>query len=101
MDRVVVEHYLARAESAASVRELHAIVRAVRLAHAGDPDAERVEQACWTAALRVVAAPPERSPPAVMPPAYLARTAVVGSRVPLVRAAAAPRVDWKERAAST
>ena len=70
MDRVVVEHYLAHAAVAASVRELHALARDVRRAHPGDPDADRVEQACWTAALRVVAGP-----------------------------RGVPRVDWKELAA--
>ncbi len=90
MDRVVVEHYLARAAAAASVRELHAIAREVSRAHVGDPDAERVEQACWTAALRAVAASPAERPPAVPPPAER-RSTPHDER----------RVDWKERAART
>ncbi len=97
MDRVVVEHYLARAAAAASVRELHAIARAVRVAHEGDPDAETVERACWAAALRVVAAPPTPSaasgPPAMRPTAARAPS----PRVPSDQRAR--RVDWKELAA--
>ena len=95
MDRVVVEHYLARAAAAASVRELHALAREVRRAHAGDPDAERVEQACWTAALRVVAEPPaERAPGRQLPEprAFANRREVRGAR-------AEHAIDWKERAA--
>ncbi|GJG85860.1 hypothetical protein tb265_10410 [Gemmatimonadetes bacterium T265] len=100
MDRAVVEQYLARAAAAASVRELHALARAVRQAHEGDPDAERVEQACWAAALRVVAEasgarPAFERPPSERPP-YDRREAP--------RAFAGPdrrRVDWKERAART
>lgn len=77
MDARTVEIYLARADAATSVRELHAAVRALHLAHPADPDADRVERACWDRALRLftrTAAPPPRRP-------------------------ARPLADWKERAA--
>ncbi len=77
MDARTVELYLARAAEAASVRELHATVRAVRRAHPDDPDADRVERACWERALGLLrhgtAAAPARAP--------------------------RPRTDWKEQAA--
>ncbi|HEY0778509.1 MAG TPA: hypothetical protein VGD56_11145 [Gemmatirosa sp.] len=100
MDRVVVEHYLARAAAAASVRELHALARAVRVAHEGDPDAERIEQACWAAALRLVSAVPTapraeaRSPEQRSPEQWSSERRSAGGWRP-----AADRVDWKERAA--
>lgn len=93
MDRAVVEHYLAQITAAASVRELHALVRAVSLAHEGDPDAERVEQACWAAALRLVAESPSgRHPP---PPPRVPGLHMLVTPVPR----RAERRDWKERAA--
>jgi hypothetical protein len=76
MDDRTVELYLARADAAASVAELHATVRALRVAHPDDPDADRVERACWERALRLmtgVTAPRPRPP--------------------------RRRADWKERAA--
>jgi hypothetical protein len=74
MDARAVATFLARAAEATSVRDLHATVRALRRAHPADPDAERVERACWDRALGLMAA----------------TTAT---------AAPAPRRDWKERAA--
>ncbi len=106
MDRVVAEQYLARAAAAASVRELHALARAVRAAHAADPDAERVERACWAAALRLVSDPPagRPAPPPPAPRAAHRGGAQGGYRGPERRAVPRPptdaaHVDWKERAA--
>jgi hypothetical protein len=77
MDDRTVELYLARADAATSVAELHATVRALRVAHPDDPDADRVERACWERALGL-----------------LTRVTVPQPR-PLRRR----RTDWKERAA--
>ena len=71
-----VELYLARAAAATSVRELHAAVRALHRAHPADPDADRVERACWDHALGL-----------------LTRTAAPA------RGPARPPADWKAQAA--
>ena len=76
MDARAVDTFLARAAEATSVRDLHATVRALWRAHPDDPDAERVERACWDRALGLltgIAVPPPPAPPV--------------------------RRDWKERAA--
>jgi hypothetical protein len=57
MDARTVELYLARAAAATSVRELHATVRALHRAHPADPDAERVERACWDRVLGLMTRP--------------------------------------------
>lgn len=75
MDARTIDAYLARAAAATTVRELHATVRAVHRAHPADPDADRVERACWECAL-----------------ALLTRGADA-------RRPARPRADWKEQAA--
>lgn len=78
MDARAVSTFLARAAEATSVRDLHATVRAVWRAHPGDPDAARVERACWDRALDLLTGLPAdlRAPPA-----------------------SSGRRDWKERAA--
>jgi hypothetical protein len=94
MDVRTVELYLAQAAAATSVRELHAAVRTLRHAHPADPDADRIERACWDAALGLLtrsttarpAARPAARSPAVRSPASL-------------RPAERPAADWKERAA--
>jgi hypothetical protein len=79
MDARAVSTFLARAAEATSVRDLHATVRALWRAHPADPDAERVERACWDRALGLFTGPGAGSlAPAPAPPA---------------------RRDWKERAA--
>ena len=78
MDVRTIELYLARAAAATSVRELHATVRALHRAHPADPDADRVERACWERALRV-----------------LTHTAAPAPRPARTR----PAPDWKEQAA--
>ena len=85
MDRAAVEAYLCQAAAAESVRELHAIAQAVRVAHPDDADAELVEPVCWAAVPRLFTPPPRPA----------ARTAV---RV-RERRGSAPVVDWKARAA--
>ena len=81
MDARAVRTFLARAAEATSVRDLHATVRALWRAHPDDPDAERVERACWDRALGLLTA------------------AGAGAGAPRPAAAPAPRRDWKERAA--
>jgi hypothetical protein len=79
MDARTVELYLTRAAAATSVRELHATVRALHRAHPADPDAERVERACWDRVAGLLTR---------------ASASVLGSSD---RGTA--RADWKERAA--
>jgi hypothetical protein len=64
MDARTVALYLDRAAAATSVRELHATVRALHRAHPADPDADRVERACWERALGLLTRP---APPAARP----------------------------------
>ena len=60
MDVRIIDGYMARAAAATSVRELHATVRALRGAHPADPDADRVERACWERALGLLTRPAVR-----------------------------------------
>jgi len=78
MDARTVALYLDRAAAATSVRELHATVRTLHRAHPADPDADRVERACWERALGL-----------------LTRTAPAPRRPRPAR----PALDWKEQAA--
>ena len=80
MDARAVSTFLARAAEATSVRDLHATVRALWRAHPDDPDAERVERACWDRALGLL-------------------TAAAAAGPPRASAGPPPRRDWKERAA--
>lgn len=76
MDARTIDQYLARAAAATTVRDLHATVRTVHRAHPADPDADRIERACWERAI-----------------ALLTRTVA-----PIPRPARVP-LDWKEQAA--
>jgi hypothetical protein len=80
VDRRAVESYLCRAAAAESVRELHAIAQAARLAHPDDADAELVERVCWAAVPRLFTA---GRPPL--------------SRYGAARATARPAGDGRER----
>ena len=83
MDARAVSTFLARAAEATSVRDLHATVRALWRAHPDDPDAERVERACWDRALGLLTA----------------GAGAAGGGVPRPAAPPLARRDWKERAA--
>lgn len=83
MDARTIDAYLARAAASATVSELHATVRTLRHAHPADPDADRVERACWERALGLLRATrPRRGAPGAVPASPAAR-----------------RIDWKEQAA--
>jgi hypothetical protein len=70
--------FIARAQEATSVAELRGVAAAVRAAHPGDPDAERVADVCQMYAVDAVAR--------------------MGRRRTAPRPAPAPRADYTERA---